>query len=57
MTEFIARIVLDTEDWDRDLFGTVDSAVRWHQMPTSFAKPFAVSELGRAGIVGDQYFD
>lgn len=57
MTEYMARIVLDTEDWDTDIFGGPDRPVMWHRMPTSFAVPFAAHEVRPNGLVGDQYFD
>lgn len=57
MTDYMARIILDTEDWDSEFPGSADKPVMWHRMPTSFAQPFAAHDLSPDGLVGDQYFD
>jgi hypothetical protein len=57
MTQLIARIVLDTEDWEPELPVPSDRAVIWHRMPIAFARPFTPEEIASAGLVGDQYFD
>jgi hypothetical protein len=57
MTQLIARIVLDTENWEPDFPASGDRAVVWHRMQIAFARPFTPQELASGGLLGDQYFD
>jgi hypothetical protein len=57
MTQLIARIVLDTENWEPEFPASGDRAVVWHRMQIAFARPFTPQELASGGLLGDQYFD
>jgi hypothetical protein len=58
MTKVIARIIIDSEDWEQAL-PTVDEhpVVLWKRVQTSRAHPFSDHELSfGTALLGDQYF-
>ena len=58
MTKVIARIIIDSEDWEQTL-PTVDEhpVVLWKRVETTHAHPFSAHELNlNTALLGDQYF-
>jgi hypothetical protein len=58
MTRVIARIIIDTDDWEDDSdAGETQPMVVWRKVETSRAHPFTARELGQStGSFGELYF-
>ena len=58
MTKLIARIIIDSEDWEQSAPPAGEHPViLWKRVETTHAHPFSEHELDYVtGLLGDQYF-
>jgi hypothetical protein len=58
MPRVIARIIIDTDDWESAVAPASNHPVLvWRKVETSHAQPFTARELGQtAGMFSDLYF-
>jgi len=58
MTKLLARIIIDSEDWEHALPNADEHpVVLWKRVETTHAHPFSAHELSmNTALLGDQYF-